>query len=75
MSQPIELLLQALENVGNSFGGNTGRVLLAVVREYKRLKRYEEDQETRRLRAKQKEMEKEYKITGKWPDGDDDIPF
>jgi hypothetical protein len=74
VSQPIERLLQALENVGNSFGGNTGRLLLAIVREYHRLKRYEEDQEHRRIRAKEKEMEKEYKITGVWP-GDDDIPF
>lgn len=73
MTTPLDRLLQAIENVANSFGGNTGRVLLAIIREYKRLERWEQDQAMREERRKQKEAEKEFKVTGKWPD--DDIPF
>lgn len=71
----IEKLVQALENVGNTFGGNTKTLLHAVVKEFKRLERYEQDQENRRLAQLQRDREKHYKATGKWPEGDDDIPF
>lgn len=78
-STDIALLLQAFENVGNTFGGNTKTLLHSIVREVKRLKRYEEDQINREATQRFRDAQKEFKATGKWPPGygsdDDDIPF
>lgn len=78
-STDIELMLQAFENVGNTFGGNTKTLLHSIVREVKRLKRYEEDQINREAAQRFRDAQKEFRATGKWPSGygsnDDDIPF
>lgn len=68
-------LLQAMTNVGNTYKGATKTLLDAIVKEVRRLERWEIDQENREYARKQREREKEFKATGKWPEGDDDIPF
>lgn len=74
-SSDIDNLLQAFENVGNTIGGNTKVLLNSIIKEYRRLQRYEIDQENRRYAQKMRDREKHYKATGKYPEGDDDIPF
>ena len=70
----MDKLLQAMENVGNTYGGSTKTLLHAIIKEVRRLEKWEIDQENREYLRKQKEREKEFKATGVWPT-DDDIPF
>lgn len=78
-STDFELLMRAMENVGNTYGGNTKTLLHSIVREVRRLERYEADQEAKERTRLYNAAKKEYEVTGKWPkgygDNDDDIPF
>lgn len=70
----LEIVIQALFNEGNSFGGSTKLALHGVAKEIKRLKRVQEEQESRdKVRMLLMEAE-ERKMRGE-PNLDDDIPF
>lgn len=73
------LLLQAFSNVADTYGGQTKILLTAIIREYKRLEKYEESQRQKAAMQRLNDARKEFKATGKWPEGygakDDDIPF
>lgn len=73
-----ERLLQAIQNVAEIFGGASKVLLLAIIKEEKRLKKWEESQRQKEQTRRFNEASKEKKITGQWPDWynkEDDIPF
>jgi hypothetical protein len=65
----LDLISQAFNNIGNTFGGNTRVALLAVAKEIRRLKRCKEEQESK---ERMKEIKKR---TAAAKFDDDDIPF
>lgn len=71
----LELIVQALRNVGNTFGGRTKIVLHSLAKEIDRLVTVQRKEQEREFARRVRENDKAKKIGAKLPYPDDDIPF
>jgi len=71
----LDLIIQALSNVGNTFGGRSKILLQSLSKEVRRLKHVRVEQERRESIRRYRENERAKKVGGELPYPNDDIPF